>query len=366
MNIEIAKRLRPHSHVPGVRCLLPLSWWSVEVFPTLLRFQSLNDPEKQLQIVLTLAGPIEGFTAEVDLEKGAIRVFGMTQVGYVRYQIRQQSDGIALEFEKLPKGEIECLNVETETYHFITEKQSLVLGSPERSPSPAPTEERLSLGIHKAQDWELIRRRTDLKEIFPIWLRAGGLTPPPSVPPIPTGTLRQLSQCQEAIEKGESQRICPLFLLLFRTAFSGICVPRVQDEDFQGILPFEEIALTVSPLPLLTLGAALIRSLFFEEKASTWKFLPCLPSDFPAGRFVGIVARHGERIQFEWAKHRLRKVVIHTAEERDVVLQFPKSIRSLRLKTARTQKGKILSVSDGYAELHLKAHQVLFLDRFEK
>jgi hypothetical protein len=52
--------------------------------------------------------------------------------------------------------------------------------------------------------------------------------------------------------------------------------------------------------------------------------------------------------------------------EYQTILEFPKQVRSLRLRTARTQKGKVIPVNDGYAELTLKGTQVLFLDRFEK
>jgi hypothetical protein len=366
MKIEIAERLHPFSHLPGIKCLLPLSWWQVEVFPAGLQFQSLVDPNHKMQVSLSVSGPVEEFTAEVDLEKGAIRVFGMTQKGYLRYQIRRQPDGIALEFEKLPSGGIECVDHHSEQRYPMSEKHTVLLKVPREHPSHPLSLERLSLGMHKAQDWELICRRKDLKEIFPIWLRAGQLTPPDQQTIVNAGTLRQLVLCQEAIGKRNAPHIGSLFLLLFRTAFSGISAPRIQDTDFQGILPIEEIDPSLSPLPLLTLGAALIRSLFFEETEGCWKFLPCLPSDFSAGRFVGISTEQGEKITLEWAKHRLRKVVIHTAKERDLKLQFPKPIRSVRLKTARTQKGKIMPVQEGLLDMHLKPNQVIYLDRFER
>jgi hypothetical protein len=366
MKITIAERLHPFSHLPGVFCLLPKSEWQVEVFPALLRFSSLADASKQMDVKLSIPGPMQGFTAEVDLERGVVLVFGMTAQGYLRYQIHRQPDGISIAFEKLPKGGIVCACVQKSIHYEIKEKQTLLLPIPEEHLLPRVPEERLSLGMHKAQDWDLICRRQDLKEIFPLWLRLGQMTPHISQEIPSIGTFRLLAACQEAVANKETLRICPLFEQLFQTAFAGICVPHLTDEKHQGILPDDNIPSTLSALPILTLGGKLIRSLFFQEMEGGWKILPFLPSEFAAGRFVDIVTEKGEKISFEWAKHRLNKVVLHAAAERSVVLELPKQTRSLRLRTARTQKGKVVTVNDGYVGLALKANQILFLDRFER
>lgn len=366
MKITIAQRLHPFSHLPGAACLLPKSHWQVEVFPALLRFSSLANASEQIDLKLSIPGPMDGFTAEMDLERGVILVFGMTAQGYLRYQIQRHPDGISLVFEKLPKGGITCFYVQKGICYEMKEKQALLLPVAKESSLPSVPQERLSLGMHKAQDWDLICRRKDLKEVFPLWLRLGQMTPN-MLQEIPSmGTFRLLLDCKEAIEKKETLRVIPLFEQLFQTAFSGICVPRLFDEKHQGILPDDSVPTTLSPLAILTLGSQLIRSLFFQETEGGLKILPFLPSAFAAGRFVDIITEKGEKISFEWAKHRLNKMVLHTAAARSVVLQFPKQTRSLRLRTARTEKGKVIAVNDGYAELALKANQVLFLDRFER
>lgn len=367
MNIEIAQRQHPFSHALGIQCLIPLSWWQVKIFPTRLCFTSLVDSSQQWVITLGVLGPMEGFTAEMDLEKGGVRVFGMTQKGYVRYHIRSQEKGICLEFDKVPEGGIEYFCHQTQQKELILDKHAVLLNVGNNAEQRPVTKERLSLGIHKAQDWELMCRRCDLKEIFPIWLRAGQLTPPFLQAPIATGTLRLLMQCEQAIAQADSAAVLPLFLSLFRTAFSGMMTPRLQDEAFQGILPQETIALDLFAVPILCMGAELIRSFFFkEESPQNWTFLPCLPSAFASGRFVGISTAFGETIALEWAKHRLRKVVIHTASARSVQLQFPRSISSVRLRTSRASQGKTLPLKEGMLLLELKAQQVLLLDRFER
>jgi hypothetical protein len=92
---------------------------------------------------------MDRFTVFLDLEKGQIDVdMALVSGSYIRYSIKATPDGIHLSSES-PKSDL---------YR-------------------APQGERLSLGNHKAQDWDLVCRRLDLKEILPTWKRLGELTP---------------------------------------------------------------------------------------------------------------------------------------------------------------------------------------------
>ncbi|MFS8563303.1 MAG: hypothetical protein LVR00_02815 [Rhabdochlamydiaceae bacterium] len=154
MKITIAQRLFPCCHLPGTICLIPGSDWQVQAFPTKLRFQSLISQEKK-ELDLSIEGPILDFTVQLNLEKLRVEVFGHAAQGYVKYFISMVEAGISIFFEK--------------------EKREEVI--PVGWQRGRVSEERLSLGMHKKLDWELVRRRSDLKEIFPIWLRLGQITP---------------------------------------------------------------------------------------------------------------------------------------------------------------------------------------------
>src|SRR3989344_6077351 len=150
--ISIALRLRPFSHRPGTTVVIPKTPWQVQVFPTLLRFTHLISFET-FEKNLDIQGPMLDFTVELDLEKCCVRFFGHAAKGY--HQL------------------------------VFTEKDvpsSLLLQE---------SKERLSLGMHKRLDWELVCRRRDLKEIFPVWFRLGQLVPFVETPHVGTATLLQ-------------------------------------------------------------------------------------------------------------------------------------------------------------------------------
>lgn len=301
MQIVIAQRLRPFSHRPGTVCLVPFTFWQVQVFPTLLKFYHLMTGEKKEQR-LNWKGPVLDFTVELDLEKGVVWVYGHTEDGYRRHVI------------ELPRENI-----------------------------PQPME-RLSLGMHKALDWELVCRRRDLREIFPLWVRLGQMVPAAE------GSF-QLFRSFDKLE------VVKAYTKFFMTRFEGLLMPRLEDSDHQGITA--EGKVTGSPLALLIDGARHIRSLFFDD----WSFLPCLPPEFHAGRFVHFRTREGDTIDFEWSKKLLRRVVIHSGISRKISPSFQKSLHSYRLRSSLKEKGIRKKVEE---PLDLQTGQTLYLDRFEK
>src|SRR5579872_2254383 len=164
MHIEIAERLHPFSHLPGTRCLLPKSNWQLHIFPTLV---CLKDKD-ELKIILDLVGPVKNFTVEQDLEKGHVSVFGKTAEGFLRYRLMQSEKAVEIHFEKLPNG---TMHIDLPSGKILVKENQIqrICASLPCALDVPP--ENLSLGMHRSQDWEMVSRRGDLREILPIWFR---------------------------------------------------------------------------------------------------------------------------------------------------------------------------------------------------
>lgn len=177
-------------------------------------------------------------------------------------------------------------------------------------------------------------------EIFPFWIRLAQLIPEQPLPKEPIGTLKLLDQLD----------------LLFQAAFQGILVPRLSDENYLGLIPEEKIPSGISPLGILHEGARQIERLFFYEEDGVWHFLPKLPKEFHAGRFIYLTSAAGDRIDMEWSKKELKKVVIHPQSNRTIQLRLQSSLHRFRL-----QKKQIMQRDQ---PIELQAGKTLFLDRF--
>lgn len=365
--IRIAARIHPFSHLPGTVCLLPKTHLKLQIFPTRVHFFLFEEASFLFTLSWDIQGPLKDFTVEMDLQQEQINVFGMTATGYIRYRLRRQSDGIGVIIDKLPQECVNChLSHHNQTYR-LSRGETLLIPRTFIEQPPLFQPERLSLGMHKMQDWEHIKRRQDLKEILPIWMRLGQITP--HLPPSSStkGNLSLLEKCRESIRDNLKQEILPAFTRLFLTAFDGICVPRLFDVDYQGILPVEKAESTdPSPIPILTEGAALIRSLFLKETQDLLSLLPCLPADFHAGRVLEAHTLLGDRVDFEWTKKLLRRVILRPHSERIVRLKISRQIRACRVRTSLKERGREHSLKDGILLLELSPKQTLFIDCFKK
>lgn len=330
--IKIAARNSPFSHRPGIACLLPGTHLRVKICPARLSF--FRGSTLLFHLDVTCAGPVLDFTVQLDLEHSQIRVFSRT--GFKRYVLRREGDAVFLNGEKLP-----C------TLH-----EALV----------PPPSERLSLGMHKKQEWERVASRLDLKEIFPIWLHFGQATPPAPQSPL-QGTLRLLQHCRELIREKRKTEVVSAFKNLFLAGFEALLIPRLFDTDYQGILPPEEGIENEIALPLLTQGAALIRSLFFQEEHGVLSLLPCLPPEFHAGRYLNLCTRAGDRLDIEWTKKEMRRVILHPVSQ-ELHLQFPKHLKKCRVRSSRKERGRVHALKDGL--LHIAGQHLVLIDCFQK
>jgi hypothetical protein len=135
--IEIREKLAPFSHMPGVRCLVPLSDYTVQVYPAALLVQGQKIP---------LPFHFPDFTVQMDLERDCLWLWDKKH----RLKLHATETGLYLGDERI-----------------ATDGKTF----------PKQPCERLSLGNWKAQDWDLVRRRHNLLEIAPALFLLGQKTP---------------------------------------------------------------------------------------------------------------------------------------------------------------------------------------------
>ena len=276
MRIEIAERMRPFSHQPGLRCPVPRTHCAVQVFPTLLRVLDLRQRELPVlqELKLPYRGPVKDFTVQLDLERGWLRVWGEAAEGYFRYRI-EEGRLLVEKGPKLPELQLELA-------------------------CAAPSEpERLWLGSHKQLHWE----RLGLRERLPLWLR--------------------LAQWMPAAEPvALSGELESLFSLLCR----DMLLPSPVDEAYLGI-DIPQLA-DCTPLQALQSLAAHCRTLFIDGDA----ILPQLPAEFHCGRYLSA------QLDFEWSKKRIRRVRYCSPKDAALPLSF-RHVKSCRLRQSRLEKG---------------------------
>jgi hypothetical protein len=102
----------------------------------------------------------------------------------------------------------------------------------------------------------------------------------------------------------------------------------------------------------------MIRSLFFIQNERRVQFLPHLPISFHAGRFLGLQCPGIGRVDFEWSKKLLKRVLICANTSGEVLLELQKEIETFRVnKKKKIKRGE---------PLLLEAGKTYHLDRFEK
>jgi hypothetical protein len=276
------EKLHPFSHLPGTQCVIPGSDYTVQVFPTLLKVQGKEE------FPIGLTGPVEGFTVQLDLEKNCVFIWGTAREGYFRFRLEALEEGLTLTLLRGPSFQFGSKDLKPK------DKILLATGG---SRTQTTTIEKLSLGCSKAQDWELIRRRTDLTEISPLLFLLGQKVPAKS-----PASISDLKQC-------------------FLSSFSSLFFPHLTDPLHQGITPSQ----ATDPLALLPACYQLIRSFLINET----HILPALPHDWHAGRALNLQTPFGT-IDLEWTKGMIRRMVFRPTTDNPVEFTFPKQVRSFR------------------------------------
>jgi hypothetical protein len=204
--------------------------------------------------------------------------------------------------------------------------------------------ERLFLGVSKALDWDLVLRRFDLREFLPLLFGLGQKLP--LIKPQP------LQGTGKLLEEGNFDSFC-------RAAFSKILVPRLVDEQHQGLVLPETAS--GDPCFLLQEAARRIRALFFVQAESRISLLPA--NTFPAGRMTGIFASGVGELDLEWASRTLRRAILRASTAGNVTILLPKGLRSFRVRTTLSQKGQRV---DSGEPISLEGGKTYFFDRFHK
>ncbi len=350
--IEIAERLKPYSHSPGTCCFLPHTSFLLRIFPARLGVYDAGSATSRLvgEITGDIKGPVKDFTVSLDLEKENIFVWGCTQDGYYRYRIAAlPEEKIGIFFEK-KAGEWKS----NTAIISLTEKK--VIRSHDLT-----IKTRLSLGNHKAQDADAIRRRADMIEIFPLWHRLGMLVS--SVAYHEEGTAALLKNCKEVIEQKYPEKILAEFHRLFLAGFEGILSPRLQDMEYQGLAIEAVKNNSSSPLILLQEGAKLIESLFITRGQALLEILPHLPLEFHSGRMIYLSIAPWGSIDLEWTKKLIRRVVLRAEHTGELVLKFQKPLKSFRLRILPSEKG--IEVPCG-SPISIEKGSTYLLDNFQK
>jgi hypothetical protein len=325
--IKIAERLRPYSHTPGTACIIPGTCSEVEAYPTLLKIVGKEHK-------LKLTGPVKDFMLEQDLEKNCVRVSGKAKEGFFRLRIHATDAGFDVIGEK---GPVKTIHIPFET-KFVHK----------------PTFERLSLGNHKSQDWDMVQKRCDLKEFLPILFCLGQKIP--LIPPQPlTGTARLLELPTDRADLSEALEA------FFKAAFTKILIPRLVDDQHHGLAPHEPAE--GNRFFLVQEGAKMIRSLFFKQNERRIAFLPNLPIPLDCGRLVGLQAPGIGEIDLEWSKKTLRRVIIRASTPGEVILELQKELKSYRVRKTMREKGHR---QKGTEPLLLEPGKTYLLDRFQK
>lgn len=372
MHIEIAERIKPFSHAPGIFFVLPGTSYRLQVFPACFKIEDLSEatPKLVVQLNMNIQGPLDKFTVEQDLEKGTVRIWGISAMGLFRYLLKpmMNGSGVIIVIEKAPS---EGVPFQSQGIWSLETDEPLRAGERRLLTAPSqllvnirqwemPLIDRLSLGNHKSQDWELMRRRRDFAEIFPIWHRLGQLIPKP-MKSGREGMLALFDHCKQAIAASSPEHILSHFEKLFLAGFEGGLSPRLFDSDFHGIVENEDNAFTsASPLQLLAQGAELIRSLFVQYDANSISLLPACPPFFHCGRLINVDCGLGIA-SLEWTKKSMRCMNFLATTSKTIMVSSRDRQRCCRIRQSSKDRG--ISYQLG-SSLEVIAGQNYWFDNF--
>lgn len=330
MLISIKERLKPFTHLPGTVCPLPGSLTLVHVYPAKLIFEDTKTGKMQ-EMELPIQGPVKGFTVQLDLEGEKLIVCGHAKQGYFNYQIVYDTSSHKIHF-----------HVARDPAKFLQGLSLPAFLTPGKLPRSASFRSRLSFGNHKKQDWELVSRRLSLGEILPHWHRLGQLFPEVS-PNLKVSSLEELRT-------------------LFQVGFRGILAPQQEDALHQGI-SFKSTQ--EAPFSLLTGGARLIEQAVvnWDEKAGELHLLAGLLPEFHCGRLIDCYVEGVGKIELEWSKKTLRRMVITSTCSRTLSLSTTRHLKQCRMRSGRYENGRIIQLDE---PLTLSQDQVYWFDRFER
>ena len=364
MKIKIDQNIAPFSGVCGTKVMIPGTTFSATIFPTKIEFFNLekNSSEAELELYFKIKGPIKKFQVFQNIEKSFVEVMGFSLDGFFRYRIGVADKSIVISFEKTPKGKIEILSSHDNKPNFTEKKDRFVLPINTKIKEKISIE-KLSFGVHKAQDIELINRRGDLNEIFPIWFALGQTIPHVKSKFEGVGLL--LEESEKLISEKRKDDLESLFQNIFQAGFTSIFVPSLSDEKHLGVIEEEKqkISKNTSALILLEKGYEIIRSLFISQDKNNIEILGCLLPTFHSGRMVNFSLESIGIIDIEWSKKLLKKMILRPYQSSTVRFKLQSSIKSFRMRTGLKDKGKVFHPE---SDIPIENNQIYYFDRFQK
>lgn len=316
--IKISQPYAPFSHRLGVKVWLPHSKYGVQVFENRIRiYHSFNSVITLATIQFNFQTLLKPITIFQDLEKGLIKIYGVSEKGYFQYQLQ------AINPELISLYLIKNITLTEEiTCPFILLNASLEKNF--------HSLEKLSFGITKKAEWENVLKRGLPQEILPFWFLAAQLVPTHFFPYLKTFALNILEG--------------PLFLKQFHSFF-------------------EDLFSVKENLQALVQGYKQIRAFFLVEEEGKLIFLPN-SSFFACGRLLNIKTSYGI-LNLEWTKFTLRRIQLKTSKEIPKVCSihciFPKKLKKFRLSTPSQQSFLELPLR---SPLDLSSESEYLFDRF--
>lgn len=346
---QVVERLLPFSHRSGFRCLLPFSSIELHCYPQ--RLECHHPLHGRGVICWDLPAMAEGFTVQVDLERGVVWVWMRLEGVLFRYALQATANGEGIIIDVRGDWRFD--------FEGSWPSSCLVKGSLSSRQSAFP---RLSFGSHRKQDWEGITSRADPREFLPFWVRLGDMTLPEDAAHAEGGFFEVLDQLSQEVEVSRRAALVPALIRLFQAAFDGGLCPRLQDELHRGMdLPL--LKGQPRPTALLKRGSQMAYDLFLRHSDGHLVVMPCVPTEFFCGRLVGWSDDHWGEVDLEWRKHDPRRMVLRPKLERALRLELPHQITSFRLRRHAADRGVRLRSSE---LLRLDPGHEYFLDQFLK
>jgi hypothetical protein len=316
MTISIHHRLKPFSHVPGQKYLIPGSTTTLQVYPCLIVGQDLLDQAHRFTIQLEFKDFIGAFTAEVDYQKNHLRIFGKHKDGYSELKIFKVGEELKLSLERHTN---EALSLKLNSESIILPLKNSVKINDENHKDQS-LGERLDLGVSKLQDIDRICQQMNLKEMFPYIFSLGS-------------SLQHLSgpfsyQLKQLLSLDENQKRKTLEKIFYGNFSCGF-IPSVKDEKHLGLINFLENE--TRDIDLLIGLYIFLKAAFVYSDGGDLKIFHHVPKDFVAGKVINLALPFG-KMHIEWTKGFLRKLVLIVDTPIEVSLCFPKCVKNYRVR----------------------------------
>lgn len=292
MQIKIAQRYRPFTHLFGAHLLIPGTYYTAKVYPD--RLQLFYAGKEISSIAAKLTGPLTDFIAICDLEKWRIEISGKSREGFFRYYIWGIDKTLFLEGKKGKIFSLEQNPIKlAEDISFFPKKAG-----------------RIALGMSKKLEWDRVCKRANLPEIVPVWYQAATCYP-----------------------KEDENLPFEYLYSYFQAGFSGILAPQK---------PLNIVPEITNPFALLSAGAQTIESLLLQVE----KKKVVLPKPtFVCGRATDLITPFA-LFSLQWSGYKMKIVTIKALEDEKITLSL--SMRSFRLRKNRKDQGKVCQNGESF------------------